>query len=169
MSCRSKLTYSTPGICFTVVSSSFGIVDVQEAIFDFIRGIPLLLKDIGETSYMKHVNSVLNEKMTPDISLKEQAMRFWSEIDDGRLCFTMKEQQIEFFKGPPSFSEFLEFCSILLIPSPHSSVRALLVQCFCEASKELDECKRIEHPLFQPLAGNVRFLSHPSEIHDRAL
>ena len=65
--------------------------------FDFIAGVPALLEAQGEQLYAEHIKSLLNEKSTPDVSIRDQAMRFWTEVVDRRLNFNSKEEQVAFF------------------------------------------------------------------------
>jgi hypothetical protein len=140
---------------------------------NFIRDIPALLESQGETLYTEHVQSLLNEKSTPDVSAREQSMRFWAEIVDRRMHFSCKQEQIDFFEHPPSLHEFIGFSSNLLIPSAMSNVRSILVQCSSEfeASKGSDKKSDafVHHPLFAPIADAMTYVREPSELHEYSI
>ena len=146
------------------------MAEVQTAMLDFIAGVPALLQAEGEKMYAEHIKSLLNEKSTPDVSIRDQAMRFWTEVVDRRLHFSIKREQIEFFKNPPSLRDLLAFSTDLLVPSASCSVRAILIQCAPEAenssaSSEQKPGARVKHPLFAGLGGKIKYLKEPSELH----
>lgn len=139
--------------------------------FDFIAGVPALLEAQGEQLYAEHIKSLLNEKSTPDVSIRDQAMRFWTEVVDRRLNFNSKEEQVAFFRSPPSLREFVAFSADLLIPSPAGGVRAILVQCVPEedsapaSTERKTGAARVKHSLFAGLGGKIKYLREPSELH----
>lgn len=145
--------------------------DVQKSMLNFIQGIPSLLEAQGEELYAENVQSLLNEKSTPDVSVRDQAMRFWSEISDRRLYFGVKQEQIDFFRNPPSLSELVAFTNDFLIPSPTSSVRAILVQCSSEYDVIAPTGKAqsfVDHPMFRPILSSSKFVKQSSDLHQYA-
>lgn len=130
MHCGSKLIYDTAGFCFTVVSSSHSVSVVQQEMMNFVKEIPELVRNISADRYSGLISSILNEKKTSDISIWDNAMRFWDEILERRYQFENLDEEIRYLQTtPPSVDELLFFCSEIFSFRIEGQARLLVVQC----------------------------------------
>lgn len=78
-----------------VVSGSHTVAQVQDAILEFIRNVPELIRAMDMETYRNYVTSLINKKLEPPTSLSEATDINWTQIDDRKYNFYLKEEMIK--------------------------------------------------------------------------
>jgi secreted Zn-dependent insulinase-like peptidase len=124
-----RMTYDVPGFCFTVVSSSHTITEIQVAIMKFVRAIPKILSSISVESLQRTISSILSAMESPDISLRMQASRVWNYINQNTYNFSVLSEQIQLLHQGFSKEELTKFATALFAVGDGVDCRLIVVQC----------------------------------------
>jgi secreted Zn-dependent insulinase-like peptidase len=65
------------GFCFTVISSSHSVAEVQESIAVFVESIHNLLTGLEQSLFNSHIEALIKEKRKPLSSLFDAADVAW--------------------------------------------------------------------------------------------
>jgi nardilysin len=102
VSCGIRQTHGVLGFCFQVVSSAFSLTHVQDAILSFVTHMAShTLHSMTAEKYAENVAALISIRSEPEMSLSDAAGASWSEIDDHRLDFAIKERQVALLSGRP--------------------------------------------------------------------
>jgi len=87
------------GFGVIVVSGSHSVAQVQEALLEFIRNAPALIRAMDSQAFQNYVTSLITKKAEPPTSLSEATDVNWSQIDDRKYNFYLKEEMVKILES----------------------------------------------------------------------
>ncbi|KAA0033496.1 nardilysin-like [Cucumis melo var. makuwa] len=97
--CSPRVTYRIYGFCFSVQSSEYSPIFLQERFENFITGLQELLLDLDEASFENYKNGLIGKLLEKDPSLYHETNRLWDQIVDKRYAFDFSQKEVEKLKN----------------------------------------------------------------------
>jgi len=94
VACSARSTFGILGFIFSVVSSSYSVAEVQQAILAYVAGIPRYLKTLPKDEFVDHVESLCNEKVQPPASLLDAFSNNMYCVADRRYDFDVRAEEV---------------------------------------------------------------------------
>ena len=137
-----------------VVSGSHTVAQVQDAVLEFVSHAPALIPAMDSHAFQSYVTSLINKKMEPPTSLSEATEVNWSQIDDRKYNFYLKEEMVKILESEVLVNQevMASFAAELLTGEKR---RFMIVQaslsspqnvCPLPASEGVSECVIIHEP-----------------------
>ncbi|ETW00361.1 hypothetical protein H310_07006 [Aphanomyces invadans] len=91
VSCTVRVTHGILGFGITVVSSSTTSASIAAEIDAFLDGFRQTLDDMPASEFQAHVDSQVQLKLEPDVTMMAATDRFWTEISTQRWAFDLNK------------------------------------------------------------------------------
>ncbi|RHY34923.1 hypothetical protein DYB32_000554 [Aphanomyces invadans] len=91
VSCTVRVTHGILGFGITVVSSSTTSASIAAEIDAFLDGFRQTLNDMPASKFQAHVDSQVQLKLEPDVTMMAATDRFWTEISTQRWAFDLNK------------------------------------------------------------------------------
>lgn len=131
--CSPRVTYRIYGFCFSVQSSEYSPIFLQERFENFISGLEELLLGLDEASFENYKNGLIAKLLEKDPSLSYETNRIWNQIIDKRYVFDFSQKEAEELKSIQKKDIIDWYKTYLQEPSP--KCRRLAIRVWgCEAN-----------------------------------
>ncbi|CAO2840084.1 unnamed protein product [Amaranthus hypochondriacus] len=90
--CGSRMTYRIFGFCFSVQSSKYNPVYLQDRIDYFIDGLKDFLEGLDDESFESFKSGLVAKLLEKDPTLSYETDRYWNQIVDKRYMFDFSEK-----------------------------------------------------------------------------
>jgi len=115
-------TCQTLGLLIGVVSATASPAEVEAAVAEFLETFVPSLETMTAEAYARNVEAAVANRLVDDHNMQEEAMRYFSEIENRARCFDRAEieaQAMQRVKQP----ELAEFARRVLLPGGSSNRR----------------------------------------------
>ena len=117
VSCGVRDTYGVLGFGFQIVSSSHSIPNILEALFIYIKSLPMYITTTEASFFDNNIKALISLKSEPPITMSESTEANWMQIEERRLNFSLKQEQLHILNDKLLINQdtMKEFCEILFL------------------------------------------------------
>lgn len=140
------------------MSGSHSVAQVQNAVLEFVRQAPDLIRAMDGAVFRDYVRSVVNKKLEPPVSLSEATDVNWVQIDDRKYNFYLKEEMVKILSSEELINQevMASFASDLFTGDKR---RFMVVQSSLESQQQVCPLPESEG------VSNCIIVHDPSQLH----